>query len=197
MTANAGRPRRFHRIASGLFWLTVCVALAGCAVPERLTAVPENATAMAEIPGIPNARFFPETQVDLLMEETREAQQREISTLAAHGSEGALSEANLLAVSGGGADGAFGAGLLAGWSAAGTRPVFNVVTGVSTGALTAPFAFLGSDWDKQLAGVYTQVLPSDIFETRFLSAALWNDGLADTSPLARLIARNADERMLD
>jgi hypothetical protein len=197
MAANVGGSSRFRRIACGLFWLTACVVLAGCAGPERLTAVPENATVMAEIPGIPNARFFPETQVDLLVEETREAQQREINTLTAHGSGGALPEANLLAVSGGGADGAFGAGLLAGWSAAGTRPVFNVVTGVSTGALTAPFAFLGSGWDKQLADVYTQIRPSDIFETRFLSAALWNDGLADTSPLARLIARNADERMLN
>jgi Patatin-like phospholipase len=197
MAANADRPRLARRIASGLFRFTVCVALYGCAVPERLTAVPENATTMAEIRGIPNARFFPETQLDLLVKETREAQQREIRTLAAHGSESALSEAELLAVSGGGADGAFGAGLLAGWSVAGTRPVFKVVTGVSTGALTAPFAFLGSDWDKQLAAVYTQIRPSDIFKTRFLSAALWDDGLADTGPLARLIARYADQRMLD
>ena len=197
MSINAGRRGRFRRIASGLFWLTMCIALSGCAVPERLTAVPEDATTKAEIRGIPNARFFPETQVKLLAEETREAQQREISALVAHGSGSALSEANLLAVSGGGADGAFGAGLLTGWSAAGTRPVFTVVTGVSTGALTAPFAFLGSDWDEQLTAVYTQVRPSDIFKTRFLSAALWNDGLADTTPLARLIARYTDSRMLE
>ena len=67
----------------------------------------------------------------------------------------------------------------------------------AAGALTAPFAFLGSEWDRQLTAVYTQVRPSDIFKTRFLSAALWNDGLADTSQLARLIARYTDARMLD
>lgn len=55
---------------------------------------------------------------------------------------------NYLAISGSGANGAFGAGLLAGWSAAGTRPEFTMVTGVSTGTLTAPFAFLGSDYDS-------------------------------------------------
>jgi predicted patatin/cPLA2 family phospholipase len=173
------------------------VALSGCAGPERQAAVPENETTTAEILGIPNARFFPETQVDLLVEETREAQEREISAMATHGATAHLREADLLAVSGGGGDGAFGAGVLVGWSATGTRPVFKVVTGVSTGALTAPFAFLGSDWDKQLTAVYTQIRPSDIFETRFLSAALWDDGLADTRPLARLISRYTDSNMLD
>ena len=56
-----------------------------------------------------------------------------------------LPEVQILAVSGGGENGAFGAGLLCGWSEHGTRPVFELVTGVSTGALTAPFAYLGSE----------------------------------------------------
>ena len=54
---------------------------------------------------------------------------------------------NFLALSGGGSDGAFGAGLLGGWTASGNRPEFDLVTGVSTGALTAPFAFLGPRYD--------------------------------------------------
>ena len=65
----------------------------------------------------------------------------------------------LLAVSGGGENGAFGAGLLCGWSEHGTRPVFELVTGVSTGALTAPFAYLGSGYDPQLRAVYTELTP--------------------------------------
>ena len=69
---------------------------------------------------------------------------------------------DLLAVSGGGDKGAFGAGLLCGWSAAGNRPKFKGVTGVSTGALIAPFAFLGSDYDEVLKTVYTSVKPTDI-----------------------------------
>jgi predicted patatin/cPLA2 family phospholipase len=64
-------------------------------------------------------------------------------------------ETQILAVSGGGENGAFGAGVLCGWSEAGTRPLFELVTGVSTGALTAPFAFLGSSYDPQLRAVYT------------------------------------------
>src|SRR5229473_2318571 len=65
---------------------------------------------------------------------------------------GALS---YLALSGGGADGAYGAGVLNGWSAAGTRPEFSAVSGVSTGALIAPFAFLGPAYDATLREVYT------------------------------------------
>lgn len=63
-------------------------------------------------------------------------------------------EITVLAVSGGGANGAYGAGVLVGWSQAGTRPVFDLVTGVSTGALISPFAFLGSDWDTGLTAAY-------------------------------------------
>ncbi len=59
-------------------------------------------------------------------------------------------EVDVLAISGGGANGAFGAGLLYGWSRTGQRPVFELVTGVSAGALAAPFAFLGPDWNERL-----------------------------------------------
>ena len=60
-----------------------------------------------------------------------------------------------LALSGGGANDAFGAGFLNGWSGTGTRPVFKVVTGVSTGALMAPFAFIGREYDVALKEFYT------------------------------------------
>src|SRR6266478_763770 len=69
-----------------------------------------------------------------------------------------------LILSTGGADGAFGAGLLAGLSAAGKRPDYTVVTGVSTGALMAPFIFAGARYDAALQAVYTQTSAADIFE---------------------------------
>jgi len=94
-----------------------------------------------------------------------------------------------LAVSGGGSDGAFGAGLLVGWSEAGTRPKFDLVTGISTGALIAPFAFLGSEYDPQLKEVYTNYDANDIARKRPLLSALADASLADDSPMAHLIAR--------
>jgi len=176
--------------------IAILLTFTGCALPERLAAVPQDQTTHAQIPGIPNARYFPDTQVDLLAEEALAARNREAEALAHEGQRGPLPEADLLAVSGGGADGAFGAGLLTGWTEAGTRPEFKLVTGVSTGALTAPFAFLGSSWDPGLTAVYTKITPADLFEKRVLTAALWNDALADSDPLRRLIGRYANQEML-
>ena len=102
-----------------------------------------------------------------------------------------------LAVSGGGDNGAFGAGLMNGWTALGTRPEFKMVTGVSTGALIAPFAFLGPDYDTALRDVYTTMTPDKVFKVRGLTAALFDDAMADTGPLAQVIATYADQKMFD
>src|SRR5207237_3725841 len=102
-----------------------------------------------------------------------------------------------LAVSGGGDNGAFGAGLIKGWTQTGTRPEFKMVTGVSTGALIAPFAFLGPEYDPVLREVYTSMTPERVYRARGLSAALFDDAMADTSPLSLIIAQYADQKMLD
>lgn len=90
---------------------------------------------------------------------------------------------HVLAVSAGGKYGAYPAGLLAGWTATGTRPAFDVVTGVSTGALIAPFAFLGTGYDAQTREQYTQVESDDIFRFRWPLALLWSESVADSTPL--------------
>ena len=188
-------PPRRRACGLGLL-IAMLLAATGCSLPERLTAVPQRETTLAQIPGIPNARYFPDTQIDLMAQETLAARNREAAALAREGYRGPLPETNILAISGGGADGAFGAGLLTGWTEAGTRPVFKLVTGVSTGALTAPFAFLGPAWDPQLTAVYTQIKPADVFERRGVTAAIWNDAMSDTTPLWRLISRFANRKML-
>lgn len=102
-----------------------------------------------------------------------------------------------LALSGGGAYGAFGAGFLNGWTATGHRPVFKIVTGVSTGALMAPFAFLGPGYDDVLHSVYTTTTRNDIFTTGSpIGALLRRDALAHSTPLAALIERHVDAALL-
>jgi predicted acylesterase/phospholipase RssA len=87
--------------------------------------------------------------------------------------------------------------LLVGWTAAGDRPGSNVVTGISAGALIAPFAFLGPAYDPQLEEVFTAVGPADVMRLhRIAGALLFDVALADTSPLAGLISRYVDEGML-
>jgi Patatin-like phospholipase len=95
---------------------------------------------------------------------------------------------NLLAISGGGSDGAFGAGVLNGWTASGKRPEFEIVTGVSTGALTAPFAFLGPRYDPALKAVFTTSTTSDIANAQPIRGLIGGDALSSNAPLARVIA---------
>jgi len=98
---------------------------------------------------------------------------------------------NVLSLSGGGQNGAFGAGLLIGWRESGRRPVFDIVGGVSTGALMATHALLGTPADDaQLEEMYTQITKKDIYEERRIYSLATADSLADTEPLARLIAKH-------
>lgn len=99
----------------------------------------------------------------------------------------------VLALSGGGAGGAFGAGALSGLSKVGARPVFDMVTGVSTGALIAPFAFIGSEWDARLREAFTDGHASGLMALRGLRAS---GGLYGPEPLAALVASYVDEALL-
>jgi len=103
----------------------------------------------------------------------------------------------LLALSGGGSNGAFGAGLLCGWSETGERPEFKVVTGVSAGSLQATWAFLGPDYDPQLRAIFAEVSTKDIYRKRQAVAALLRGGSCDTEPLRRTIERYVTAEVLE
>ena len=94
---------------------------------------------------------------------------------------------HVLALSGGGAYGAYSAGFLAGWTCTGTRPEFDVVTGISTGALIAPFAFLGPEYDARAAHLYTRVKAEDVFHTRAWVSIPFKDAVASSAPFRALI----------
>jgi predicted acylesterase/phospholipase RssA len=101
-----------------------------------------------------------------------------------------------LALSGGGADGAFGAGVLTGWTERGDRPEFEIVTGVSAGAIIAPFAFLGSKYDPPLKEIWTQYQTNEIVTASIFSGLLGGPALADNAPLQVLIAQYIDKKLL-
>ena len=102
-----------------------------------------------------------------------------------------------LALSGGGADGAFGAGVLAGWTARGDRPEFEIVTGVSAGAIIAPFAYLGAAHDADLKQIWTQYKQSEVVTAQILPGLFGGASLTDTTPLAGLVAKYIDRAMLN
>src|SRR5437763_12834822 len=131
------------------------LGLGACSTPARLPAVP-----VSEIPqtgaALGPVRFLVSRESDSFATEAQGALTKERQWLMRQNGGGAeLPPAYYLAISGGGDDGAFGAGILAGWSAAGTRPQFKAVTGISTGALIAPFAYLGPKYDYGLQRVDT------------------------------------------
>src|SRR5712675_2167710 len=101
-----------------------------------------------------------------------------------------------LALSGGGADGAYGAGVLNGWTAAGTRPRFSAVSGVSTGALIAPFAFLGPAYDATLREIYTSGVAESLLNTPNIVRAVFGSGLFGNTHLRELVARYLGRDML-
>ena len=172
------------------------LALAGCATPQRLPAVPEvQASQTSEALG--PIRYLVSRETATVEAEGRDALVKEQRWLASEGQGPELPPAYLLAVSGGGDNGAYGAGFLNGWTASGTRPQFKVVTGVSTGALIAPFAFLGPKYDYVLQRVYTATSQKDIFKKRGLLKGMFGDAMADTRPLAHTISSYVNRQLLD
>src|SRR5665647_3299050 len=131
----------------------------GCMALQVRKPLPEHLLDQAQVADLPGIRAWGDTLSESLEKSAIESIQQEKA--ANHGK--LAPEANFLALSGGGGDGAFGAGILCGWTAAGNRPSFKLVTGISTGALIAPFAFLGPEYDAKLKEVYTTISDKDIY----------------------------------
>jgi predicted patatin/cPLA2 family phospholipase len=176
--------------------LSASIAVSGCALPGRLPALTVADSINARLLGISNSRFLL-SQTEALTREFADSDRREIAARRQEGLHGPLPPGAMLAISGGGDDGAFGAGLLVGWTVHGDRPQFKAVTGVSTGALTAPFAFLGPQYDAQLKAAYTTTNAQKVFKRRGFLAALTSDATSDSAPLYDMVSRYLDDHMVE
>jgi hypothetical protein len=166
--------------------------LTGCGSLRPRQPVPAAQVEQAQIPGLPGVRMFLHPlEVDMRLVD------RSLSNATSRVAD-RRRPLTLLALSGGGADGAFGAGLLCGWSAAGDRPEFDIVTGISTGALIGPYAFLGVACDPELKHYYTSISDKDIFKKRGVFGILKiRDAVVSTAPLTDLIAKQIDRARLE
>lgn len=181
------------RLSRRLVTAVTAALLVGCAsAPSRFQPLPEELSAQAQIPGIPAARYWGDTQPPGF-----DAWLSLPDAEVAASFSGVMNRPHhYLSLSGGGADGAYGAGILVGWTAHGTRPEFTFVTGTSTGALIAPFAFLGPKYDALLRKLYTEVSTADLIERRDLLDILRNDSAASSDPLRRLLERYIDDAIV-
>lgn len=168
-------------------------ALTSCSVSSNRNPVPADLVSKVTIEGVPEARFWGDEWPQWSVERFNNFSDKDFR----ENFSGIYGKPhNYLAISGGGSNGAYGAGLLAGWSAAGTRPEFTMVTGISTGALSAPFAFLGEKYDARLKELYTTTSTKDVLKKRNLVSALLSDSMASTEPLKRLLEQCITEDML-
>jgi hypothetical protein len=174
------------------------VALTGCGTLLR-NPVPAPLAYVASIPNMPDVRAWAGQPAPAMERDLADSFRQESPAEFPPDASGVIHYAHL-ALSGGGANGAFGAGFLNGWTAKGTRPLFKTVTGVSTGALMAPFAFLGPSYDNALREFYTTTSSRDIFIVGSLfslaARALSGEALADTGPLVALIERHVDAELV-
>jgi len=176
-----------------IFVSVVFTASLSCYSVRKRTPVPFEYIEEVQIPGIPRARFWGDDIPPWMKDEKS---QPTISELKEKFPDSFHKPHYYLAISGGGANGAYGAGILSGWTEEGSRPEFTIVTGVSTGALTAPFAFLGSKYDETLKEVYTTITTDDVLEKRMIFALLRADAMANSQGLRRLIAKYIDETVM-
>jgi predicted acylesterase/phospholipase RssA len=189
------RDRRIH-LAQTLIAGLVLALLGGCASLPR-NPVPIDDIRRAEIPGRSGVRAWagqldPDFQADLVVS----VKQEPAGTFPLDDSGYPIYHG--LALSGGGSSGAFGAGVLNGWTAAGTRPNFKVVTGISTGALIAPFAFLGPGYDARMKTVFTTTQTRDILERLNIFRVIFQgEAFAGTTPLKQLIETHFDADFLE
>jgi predicted acylesterase/phospholipase RssA len=185
-------------VARVVWALLVAGALAGCASAIARNPVPAALESQAEVVGMGASpiRFWgdqlPPNADAMVKEKWAQVRANRPEMLKA----GRRPVVNFLALSGGGSDGAFGAGVLCGWTASGKRPEFDLVTGVSTGALTAPFAFLGPKYDEALKTVFTTSTTQDIAIAQPVRGLLGGDSLASNAPLARVVAHYVNEGFL-
>ncbi|MEM1313835.1 MAG: patatin-like phospholipase family protein [Pseudomonadota bacterium] len=201
------RPPALRRLGRAAPALAACALLAACATGPRNPVPEADLDAAAPygitIDGRPIRTWGDSTD----LEEARSLQSAYLGRIAqriaakteqsASGPPGAPLAMTALTLSGGGADGAFGAGLLNGWTVSGERPEFDIVTGVSTGAIIATFAFAGPDYDDELTAVYTTYETADLLSPTLFSALTGGSAaVADTAGYRALIETYVDDALM-
>jgi len=181
--------KKSARPGSILFVMIVLtfLALPGCATLRH--PVPQALVEKATIDGMDEIRI-------IAGEKNTELQENLLKSIKQESAGSWKKAYPILAISGGAADGAYGAGFLNGWSKEGSRPIFKIVTGVSTGAIIAPFAFLGSDYDDEIKTLFTTMSTKDAMVSQVPFGPLFGNSLASNRPLARKLAAFYDDALL-
>ena len=183
------------RCLSGILtivFLMAMLSLQGCATLNPRKAVPLNFDGKVTISGMPDIRSDIDDPDPVVMQK---------SLIDSFKQEGPINLLGnriypVLAVSGGGAHGAYGAGLLKGWSKQGSRPTFKITTGVSSGSIIALYAFLGKDYDGELEKFFTTMSTKDVMKQNSFFSVLFGDSFASSAPLVEKISSIVDGKLM-
>jgi len=175
-----------------LIIITCLSALSGCAQVRH--AVPENLVGKAVVVGMPDIRYYTGKPVSLFMRQSL------VDSFKDEGKSDYLVDGiktyPVLIIGGGVSNSAYGIGLLKGWSKEGSRPVFKIVTGYSSGSILATATFSGKDYEDRLADLFTSISTKDIVKDRGTLAILFGDSVNSTAPLAKKIDDIVDENLM-
>lgn len=186
-------PMISHIKSLSIILIIPALLLSGCS--DSRHSVPKELADEAQIPGMPEARSCCDSINPLIEKSLIESLKHEDPSYFHAEADGTKTYSSL-AISGGADNGAYGVGLLKGWSEEGSRPNFKIVTGVSTGALIAPFAFLGSSYDKAIEDLYTNISTKDIMKRKSLLSGFFGDSFVSSEPLANLISNAVTDQFL-
>lgn len=172
--------------------LMSAMSIQGCATLRPRNALPLDFAGKVTIDGMPDIRTDIDDPNPVVMQKSL------IDSFKEEGAANLLGIKSypVLAISGGGANGAYGAGLLRGWSDEGSRPLFKIITGVSSGSIMALYTFLGKDYDAQLEDFFTRMSTKDVMRQKNFFSIIFGDSLFSSSPLAKKISSIVDGKLM-
>ncbi len=168
------------------------LSIQGCAILHPRKALPLDFNGKVTIDGMPDIRTDLDDPNPVVMQKSLVESFRQEGFVNPLG----VKIYPVLAVSGAGANGAYGAGFLIGWHKEGSRPIFKIITGVSSGSIIALYTFLGKDYDDKLEKFFTTTSTKDVVKRKNIFSILFGNSLMSTAPLAKMISGLVDEKLI-
>ncbi|MFA4981440.1 MAG: patatin-like phospholipase family protein [Candidatus Omnitrophota bacterium] len=172
------------------------LSIQGCATLRPRNAVPLDFDGKVTISGMPDIRTDIDNPDPIVMQKSLVDSFKQEDKDAYPSSGSGVKIYPVLAISGGGANGAYGAGLLKGWSEEGSRPLFKIITGVSSGSIIALYTFLGKEYDEALEKFFTTMSTKDIMKQKNFFSIMLGDSLFSSAPLAKKISAIVDGKLM-
>jgi predicted acylesterase/phospholipase RssA len=172
------------------------LSIQGCAAMRPRNALPKDFDGKVTISGMPDIRSDIDNPDPIVMRKSLAESFKEEGKDDYPANVFGVKTYPVLAISGGGANGAYGAGLLRGWSKEGSRPLFKIITGVSSGSIIALYAFLGKDYDDKLEKFFTTKSTKDIMKKNNFFSVIFGNSLASSTPLEKIISSIIDKKLL-